>query len=102
MAKSKTEAIHMKRGQARYSDHNEHPQYTPTQIRKRMRQLDNLRDIRATGAVWHAATSELNENGRDMMKRLHSPIATLQGVYCHSGFGPKLRKLVREYLRSPR
>lgn len=74
---------------------------TKSQLAKRIAGMDALRDIRVLKAVWVAGTNEagLNERGREVMRSLHSPIATLQHMWCDQGeTGARLRELVVKFL----
>lgn len=71
------------------------------QIAKRLTDMDALRDIRVLKVVWVAGVDKagLNESGREVMRTLHSPIATLQHMWCDGGeIGAQLRSLVVKFL----
>lgn len=72
---------------------------TATQQRNRTANMDALRDIRVLGAIWHAGLGELNDNGKEVMRNLHSPIATIQHMWCSDAWGPRLRALVDAFLK---
>jgi hypothetical protein len=72
---------------------------TKDQIAKRLADMDALRDIRALSAIWHAGHGGVNEQGEEVLRSLHSPVATLQHMWCDNGeIGAQLRALVVKFL----
>lgn len=74
------------------------PQFNPAQIKKRLANLNELRDIRTASAMWQAGQGELNENGKEVMRAIYSAVCTVTHVYCTSGFREELEALVRAHL----
>jgi hypothetical protein len=72
--------------------------FRPDQIKRRMSSLNALRDIRVASAVWTAGRGELNENGKEVLQALHSPICTLVHAYCTDGFREEIEALVSAHM----